>query len=142
VVASLPYHFGDAGGRAACARAVRAGPGLVACADNGVIAFLTWRPWYGVAAETTWMAVHAGWRRRGIGRDLLRALTTDVPRATRYLVVTTLAEATPEPAREDTYAGTRRFYRDNGFEPIWEPEGWWNEGSQAVLMVRLLDRNE
>jgi ribosomal protein S18 acetylase RimI-like enzyme len=107
-----------------------------------VIAFLTWRPWYGAAVEITWMAVHAGWRRRGIGRALLRALTMDVPGGTRYLVVTTLSEATPEPEQEDTYAGTRRFYRQNGFEPIWEPEGWWNEGNQAVLMVRVLDGSE
>jgi hypothetical protein len=35
--------------------------------------------------------------------------------------------------------GTRRFYERNGFEPVWEPAGWWDEDNQAVLMVRRLD---
>ena len=35
VVASLPYHFGDEGGRDACAEAVRTQPGLVATTDGG-----------------------------------------------------------------------------------------------------------
>ena len=39
---------------------------------------------------------------------------------------------------EDSYAGTRAFWAGHGFEPVWEPEGWWNERNQAVLMVRVL----
>ena len=53
--------------------------------------------------------------------------------------MTTLSEATPEPERDDTYEGTRRFYRRLGFTPIWEPEGWWNSRNQALLLVRALD---
>jgi hypothetical protein len=56
----------------------------------------------------------------------------------RFLVVTTLSAATPEPDVEDSYAGTRAFWVGHGFEPVWEPEGWWNERNQAVLMVRVL----
>jgi ribosomal protein S18 acetylase RimI-like enzyme len=139
IIASLPYHFGDAGGRASCARAVRAGPGLVACTgDDTAIGFLTWRTWYATSAEVTWMAVHAEWRRRGVGRDLLATLIDGLPADVRHLVVTTLSQNTPEDEAEDTYAGTRRFYQQNGFEPIWEPEGWWNATNQAVVMVRNL----
>ncbi len=58
----------------------------------------------------------------------------------RYAVVTTLSEATPEPGVEDGYAGTRAFWQRCGFEPVWEPAGWWNEVNQAVVMIRPLKR--
>ena len=67
IVASLPYHFGDAGGRALCARAVREQPGYAASADGGVVGFLTWRAWFEDAIEITWMAVHTRRRRQGVG---------------------------------------------------------------------------
>jgi GNAT superfamily N-acetyltransferase len=138
VVASLPYHFGDTGGRESCARAVRSSPGFVACTDDGTaIGFLTWRSWYSSSVEITWMAVHAEWRRRGIGHDLVATLIGNLPDDVRNLVVTTLSQATTEDDG-DNYAGTRRFYQQNGFEPIWEPEGWWSASNQAVVMVRRL----
>ncbi len=139
IVASLPYHSGDAGGRAACARAVRESPGYVACEAERVIGFVTSQSWYGVAVEITWMAVHADRRRLGVGRRLIRHLVDNGPRNLRYMVVTTLSQATPEVEDGDTYAGTRRFYEREGFEPIWEPKGWWNDENQAVLMLRRLD---
>jgi ribosomal protein S18 acetylase RimI-like enzyme len=139
IVASLPYHFGDEHGRKLCAAAVREQAGLVATAGAGPIAFVTWRLWYAASAEITWMAVHAGERRRGVGRLLVDELVKALPAATRYLVVTTLSEATPEPGVEDGYAGTRRFWRRSGFEPVWEPAGWWSNENQAVLMVRPLN---
>jgi GNAT superfamily N-acetyltransferase len=138
VIASLPYHFGVEEGRKACARAVRTSPGWVAEADGRVVGFLTVRPWYEHTLEITWMAVHAHHRRRGIGRMLIGALA-DEPAGVRYLLVTTLSAATAETVA-DGYEGTRRFYRQNGFQPIWDPEGWWNDEDQAVLMLRELDR--
>jgi hypothetical protein len=78
IVASLPYHFGLAAGRAACARAVRGQRGLTGIVAGEVTGFLTRRPW------------------------------------------------------------TRRFYRRNGFDPVWEPDGWWDGRNQAVLMLRPL----
>ena len=139
IVASLPYHFGDEHGRELCAAAVREQAGLVATAGAGPIAFVTWRPWYAAAAEITWMAVHAGERRRGVGRLLVDELVQILPAATRYLVVTTLSERSPEPGVEDGYAGTRRFWQRCGFEPVWEPAGWWNDENQAVVMIRPLN---
>ena len=53
--------------------------------------------------------------------------------------MTTLSEATPEPGVEDGYAGTRAFWQRCGFEPVWEPAGWWNEVNQAVVMIRPLN---
>ncbi len=139
IVASLPYHFGDGEGRAMCARAVRESAGLVAGTGGEVAAFLTWRRWYGSSIEVTWMAVHATRRRQGIGGRLIEELAGSIGNEARFLVVTTLSEATPEPDEPDSYAGTRAFYESHGFEPVWEPAGWWNDRNQAVLMVRVLD---
>ncbi len=138
IVASLPYHFGMESGRAECAAAVRREDGLAAVTGGEVVGFLTWRPWYRTTREITWMAVHAGRRGEGIGRALLDHLAAaSLPHA-RYLVVTTLSEATPEPGVADGYARTRRFYERNGFEPLWDPAGWWDDANQAVVMVRRL----
>jgi GNAT superfamily N-acetyltransferase len=139
IVASLPYHFGDEHGRELCAAAVREQAGLVVTRGGQPIAFVTWRPWYAAAIEITWMAVHAGERRIGIGRALVDALVRQAGPAVRYVLVTTLSEATPEPGVEDGYAGTRAFWQRCGFEPVWEPAGWWNDENQAVVMIRPLE---
>ena len=138
IVASLPYHFGAEEGRDRCAVAVRREDGLAALIGGEIAGFVTWRPWYRASREITWMAVHADRRGEGIGRALLERLAADSAEHARYLVVTTLSEATPEPGVADGYARTRRFYERNGFEPVWDPEGWWNEANQAVVMVRRL----
>ena len=138
IVASLPHHFGLESGRAACAAAVRSEDGLAAVAGDEVVGFLTWRPWYRASREITWMAVHAERRGAGIGRALLERLAAESAGHVGYLVVTTLSEATPEPGVADGYARTRRFYERNGFEPVWEPAGWWDDANQAVVMLRRL----
>jgi GNAT superfamily N-acetyltransferase len=138
IVESLPYHFGDAGGREQCARAVRESQGLVAVEDGRVIGFLTWRRPYPRSAEITWMAVQAGRRREGVGGALVAALAERLPGEVRHLLVTTLSPSTPEPDVGDSYAATRRFYESNGFDPVWEPRGWWTAESQALLMLRPL----
>lgn len=79
---------------------------------------------------------HCGQENPDVGAALIEALAARVPPGARHLIVTTLAETTAEPGVADGYAGTRRFYESNRFEPIWEPHGWWNERNQAVLMVR------
>lgn len=138
IVTSLPYHFGLDVGRADCARAVREQDGLAATVDGAVAGFLTWRPWYGVAREVTWMAVHAGMRGSGVGRALLDRLAAESAPDHRYLLVTTLSESVAEPRVDDGYERTRRFYRRNGFVAVWEPGGWWDADNQAVLMIRPL----
>ncbi len=142
IIASLPYHFGDEHGREVCAAAVREQAGLVATRRDAPVGFVTWRPWYATSIEITWMAVHADERRNGIGRALVDALVRATGPAVRYALVTTLSEATPEPGVEDGYAGTRTFWRRCGFEPVWDPAGWWNDENQAVVMIRPLGAPE
>jgi GNAT superfamily N-acetyltransferase len=139
VIASLPYHFGVDSGRRECAEAVRRQAGLAAVSGGEVVGFLTWRPWYRSRREITWMAVLAKRRGTGVGRALLDRLASGSAGQALYLVVTTLSEASPEPGVEDGYGRTRLFYERNGFEPVWEPAGWWDADNQAVLMVRRLD---
>jgi len=139
VLASLPYHFGDEGGQAECAEAVRTQPGFVATTDDGAVAgFITWRHRDGLAPEITWMAVEAGHRRHGIGGALVEALVAELPAEAQYLVVTTLAEESEPDPPADGYQTTRAFYRKQGFQPIWRPDGWWNDENQAVVLVRHL----
>jgi len=140
IVASLPYHFGDEHGREMCAAAVREQAGLIAARGGPPVGFVTWRPWYAAAIEITWMAVQASERRNGVGRALVEELVREAAPAVRYVVVTTLSEATPEPGVEDGYAGTRRFWQRCGFEPVWDPAGWWNDENQAVVMIQMLGR--
>ena len=121
-----------------CAAAVREQAGLVAARGDTQVAFVTWRPWYAASIEITWMAVHADERRHGIGHALVEALVGEAGPSVRYAVVATLSEATREPGVEDGYAGTRRFWQGCGFEPVWDPAGWWNDVNQAVVMIRAL----
>lgn len=140
IVGSLPYHFGDPAGLAECARSIRHDRGLVASADGSVCGFLTWRSWFAVAYEITWMAVRADRRGSGVGSALvehLAALATGD--AMTFVLVTTLSASVPELGVEDGYARTREFYVARGFLAIWEPTGWWDHTNQAVLMVRRLD---
>jgi hypothetical protein len=53
IVASLPYHFGQADGRAEAAAKVRAQPGLVAVVDGAVVGFLTVERHFDQAAEVS-----------------------------------------------------------------------------------------
>jgi GNAT superfamily N-acetyltransferase len=87
------------------------------------------------------MAVHARERRRGIGRNLVDAFLARLGPDVRYAVVTTLSQATPDDVDvDDGYAGTRAFWRRCGFEPVFDPAGWWNDENQAVVMVQVLGR--
>src|SRR5437764_162313 len=139
VILSLPYHFGDEGGRRECARAVRAGEGLVAAADGRVAGFLTVQRHFAGSAEITWMAVHAAHRGRGIGRALIERLCRELrAEGRRLLLVMTLAASRDEGDVADGYGRTRAFYRALGFIPAREFPAYWPT-SPALLLVLPLE---
>jgi GNAT superfamily N-acetyltransferase len=136
VVLTLPYHFGNEGGRAECARAVRSQNGLVAVEEGEVVGFLTLERHDPRSAEITWMAVRADRRRHGVGRGLIeRAIDDLAADGVELLSVLTMAESEPEERETDNYADTRAFYRALGFVPLRELalEGW---DDRAVILVR------
>lgn len=138
VVLTLPYHFGNEGGRAECAHAVRAQGGLVAVEEGEVVGFLTLQRHDPRSAEITWMAVRADRRRHGIGKRLIERAARDLAReGVELLSVLTLAESEPEERETDNYADTRRFYRALGFVPLRELslESW---DDRAVILAKIL----
>ncbi|MEQ4206738.1 GNAT family N-acetyltransferase [Actinopolymorpha sp. B17G11] len=104
IVQSLPYFFGSDVGVVACARAVRTQRGWVAEECGQVNVFLVVDYPLPSAPEITWMAVRAGFRRRGLGRALIDRAVREL-RAAGALVlsVLTLAASVPETG-SDTYA--------------------------------------
>lgn len=136
IVLTLPYQFGDEGGRDLCARAVRTQPGLVAVEEDEVVGFLTLERHDPLSAEITWMAVRADRRGRGIGRGLVERCVSDLAGAgVQFLSVLTVVESEPDWRETDNYADTRAFYRALGFLPLRELalEGW---DERAVILVR------
>lgn len=138
VIASLPYFFGDPQGVEDCARAVRTQEGVVATSDGAPIGFLTIERHTPESAEITWMAVQASHRHAGVGRALIDAACERLRHdGVRMLCVLTLGSSVPEDV-DDSYEGTRRFYRAMGFVPLRELElRGWND-AYALMLVRAL----
>src|SRR5947199_9745543 len=136
VILSLPHHFGDEGGRRECARAVRAGEGLVAVVGGRVVGFLTVQRHFADSAEITWMAVHAARRGRGIGRALIDRLCRELrAEGRRLLLVMTLAASRDEGDVADGYGRTRAFYRALGFIPAREFPTYWPTPPALLLVL-------
>src|SRR5690242_10259031 len=104
IIASLPEWFGNEAGIDQCAAAVRSQQGLVSEVDGRVVGFVTHVLHAPGAAELTWMAVDADFRRGGHGTALVDALVDGLRRdGVRLLSVKTLSES----AGDSCYAQTR-----------------------------------
>jgi ribosomal protein S18 acetylase RimI-like enzyme len=137
IVRTLPDHFGIEAGRRQCAHEVRTSPGLVAVADRRVVGFLTTRRHFATTVEITWMAVHAAYRRRGIGQQLIARLCAQMSNegVQLLLVLTVAASDTGDSA--GAYEGTRRFYRQVGFIPAYELPDLWPSNVALLLVLPL-----
>ncbi|MGZ5288683.1 MAG: GNAT family N-acetyltransferase [Actinomycetota bacterium] len=139
IVHGLPYHFGQAAGRAEAAAAVRAQRGLVAVDDGVVVGFCSLVPRFETSAEITWMAVDADRRRQGIGHALIDALAAELTReGRRILAVLTVSPNDPGEEPDDGYQSTRRFYEQMGFVLVRDLPGEWDGGDTAVLLAKSL----
>jgi len=138
IVLGLPYHFGLAAGRDEAAAAVRAQLGLVAVEDETVVGFCTYVARFDASAEITWMAVASDRRRHGIGRALIGALSEELARSgRRLLVVLTVSPNDPGDEPDDGYQSTRRFYEQQGFVLARDLPREWDRNT-AVLMAKPL----
>jgi GNAT superfamily N-acetyltransferase len=137
IVLGLPEWFGHAGGRAACAEAVRAEEGWVAEVDGRVTGFATWIARTPSSAEITWAAVERDQHGRGVGTQIVEALLDDLRRRgyRLALVMTSAAHKQPVPG-PDVYDATRGFWMARGFLPLVELDIW--DTDIALLLVRSL----
>jgi ribosomal protein S18 acetylase RimI-like enzyme len=112
--------------------------GFVAIHHGRVVGFLTVVRHFEESAEVTWMAVHARYRRRGVGRRVSDELCTHLRReGRRLLIVLTMSPSDPGPEPEDGYQATRAFYRAVGFVEARDFPGYWSRDT-PVLPVRTL----
>jgi predicted N-acetyltransferase YhbS len=138
IILSLPYHFGNAAGRANCARAVREDDGLVAERDGRVVGFLTVERHYARSAEISWLAVEDSERGQGVGSALVEQLCDTLRvEGRQLLLVMTLSDSYDEGAVEDSYVRTRAFYRGLEFIEAREFTDLW-PGNPALLFVKTL----
>jgi ribosomal protein S18 acetylase RimI-like enzyme len=137
IILTLPHHFGIEAGRQQCAHDVRTHRGLVAVLDGRVVGFLTIACHFPTTVEITWMAVHADYRRRGIGHALIASLCKQLRNeGVRLLLVMTVA-ASDTGDTAGGYEDTRRFYEQVGFLPARELPNYW-PSNVALLLVRPL----
>ena len=112
VVRSLPEWFGYPGALDDVGAASRTQEGFCARLDGRVIGFVTIRPSYAECLEVTYLAVHATFRRRGLGRALIRA----VARLCGERSIDSICLLTLGPTAESPfYNETVEFYRTLGF---------------------------
>jgi len=105
VTRSLPYHFGDPGGRRECAMAVRRDAGWVVDHDGEIAAFATRAPSSPQAMEITWLAVAAKYRRSGLGGQLVeQTAASAAEEGFELLCALTVGPSDPEAGVADGYA--------------------------------------
>jgi ribosomal protein S18 acetylase RimI-like enzyme len=137
VIRSLPEWFGYEGAVEAVARALESQRGFVALEGPVVAGFVAIASAFDESLEITYLAVHAGHRRGGLGRSLVRAVAEfargrDVP----SVCLLTLGSSAANPRQDETIG----FYRAIGF---WRTKEiylrTWG-GAPTLLMVARVDQ--
>lgn len=103
------------------------GGGLVAVSTQGIIGYLITRE-VGGSGEILNLAIAPGWRRRGVGGDLLRAGLAD-------LGARGVAEVFLE-VRESNQAA-RELYERAGFRVVGARRGYYRSPAEDALVMRL-----
>ena len=140
VVKSLPEWFSYPGALEDVATASRTQEGFCARIDGRVVGFVTNRPSFEESLEITYLAVHAAFRRKGIGRVLVRAVAELCSeRSIDSICLLTLGPMAGSPFYQETVD----FYRALGFWRIREVQNAEWGGAYSLVMAapagQLLD---
>jgi GNAT superfamily N-acetyltransferase len=135
VLRTLPRWFGIEESLRTYARDSETMP-TFALEDDGVVqAFLTLTRHFAESWEVHCIAVAAGARRRGLGRQLLvHAETWLRDQGVRFLQIKTIAASHPSPE----YAETRRFYEGVGYVPLEVFPTLWSPSNPVLQLVKAL----
>ncbi len=137
VVRSLPEWFSYPGALDDVASACRTQEGFCARLDGRVVGFVAVRPCFEESLEITYLAVHAAFRRKGIGRALVRAVAElCIARSVESICLLTLGPT----AGSSFYGETVEFYRALGFWRIRELQNAEWGGAYSLVMVALVGR--
>jgi GNAT superfamily N-acetyltransferase len=132
---ALPAWFGIEEGLEDLRRCAETQVGVAAVAEGETIGFLTLVKHFPETWEITWMAVHPGWHRRGVGRRLVESAVERCQEdGATTLLVKTLAESHPSPE----YARTRAFYRTMEFRRLEVFPDLWGPENPCLLMARTI----
>jgi len=112
--------------------------GLVALEDESMIGFVTYVITAGEkVAELTWIAVHPGSHRKGVGRRLVKALEEVLVKSgVSALEVSTVADS----VEYEPYARTRSFYHALGFSDVRVDRKWYPSGDDRLLLRKPLTK--
>ena len=111
VARALPEWFND-DGISQITEDVHHQKGAVADVEGDVVGFVTWCTHDDGVGEIAWIAVSAGYHRRGIGSRLLKFAEDDLRNSG---VTEVLVETLGESVDYEPYERTRAFYRAAGF---------------------------
>ena len=133
IAAALPDWFSQSGIRFMRAD-LRYQYGFVAEDDNKqVVGFISFFVNQG-KAEIGWIGIRPDFHRRGVGRSLLHRLVRELePTQVSELYVHTLGDAVDY----EPYEGTRKFYRQMGFQDFRRIANPGNPDCEEELILRL-----
>ena len=135
ILQSLPEWFGIPAANAAYIRSLADLPTFVARCQADVVGFAALKPHNPGSIEVYVIAVDAGHDRQGIGGGLVRQGEVLFRAGGFRLVhVKSVCPSRPDPS----YAQTRRFYADMGFDPLFETECFWGPENPALVLVKRL----
>jgi GNAT superfamily N-acetyltransferase len=113
-------------------------PSIIASVGDVDIGITTVKLHSAYAAEVHLMAVDPTYRRRGVGRAMLRHLERDLAsRGIEFLQVKTLSPSHPDVG----YGETRAFYLAYGFRPLEEFPTLWDPANPALQLIRSVAPN-
>jgi len=137
VVQSLPEWFGYPGSSGDVESASREQEGFVIRAGGRAVAFVTFRPNFEESVEITYLAVHAIYRRHGMGSKLVRAVAKLCDqRHVRSICLLTLGPS----AENSFYRETVEFYQALGFWRVRELQNAEWGGAYTLVMVAPTSR--